>query len=50
MTRDEIVIFKNYDSEPAHPCWTMYGAFADPTAPADAPPRESIEVRVVVAL
>jgi len=50
MTRDEVIIFKNYDSDPSCPTWTMHGAFTDPPAPADAPPRESIEVRVVAAL
>jgi hypothetical protein len=50
MTRDEVIVFKNYDSAPSSPCWTMHGAFTDPTAPADAPPRESIEVRVIAVI
>jgi len=27
---------------------TLHSAFIDPTVPADAPPRESIEVRTLV--
>jgi len=50
MTRDEVIVFKNYDSDAAMPPFAFHGAFADPTAPPDALPRESIEVRVVAAL
>jgi len=50
MTRDEVIVFKNYDSAPTIPCWTMHGAFTDPSMPADAPPRESIELRVIAIL
>lgn len=50
MTRDEVIVFKNYDSDRQFPCWTVHGAFTDPTTPPDAPPRESIEVRVVALL
>lgn len=50
MTRDEVIVFKNYDSQPGLPSWTMHGAFTDPTTPPDAPPRESIEVRAMAVL
>lgn len=49
MTRDEVMVFKNYDSD--HPMPKsgagMHSSFNDPRTPEDAPPRESIEVRVV---
>lgn len=50
MTRDEVIVFKNYDSDPTKTPYSVHGAFIDPHAPADAPPRESIEVRVFAEL
>jgi hypothetical protein len=49
MTRDEVMVFKNYDSIDIMPKSGvgMHSSFNDPQTPADAPPRESIEVRVV---
>ena len=50
MTADEVVVFRSYDSERAdagEPFWTPHSAFVDPTVPADAPPRESLEMRAV---
>lgn len=49
MTRDEVLVFKNYDSMGLMPKngTGMHSSFNDPHTPADAPPRESIEVRVV---
>lgn len=45
MTPDEVLIFKSYDSE-ANPLQCVpHVAFNDPSCPADALPRESIEVR-----
>ena len=49
MTRDEALVFKVYDSEIDSPArWTAHTAFVNPAAPADAPPRESIEIRSFV--
>lgn len=45
MQADEALLFKCYDSDPSRlPCGG-HGAFADPTTPANALPRDSIEVR-----
>jgi hypothetical protein len=46
--RDEVAVFVHYDSERAEsPCTgaTPHTAFEDPATPADAPPRESLELR-----
>jgi hypothetical protein len=49
MTRDEILIFKCYDSATdGRSRFTAHGSFDDPTASANAPPRESIEIRSLV--
>jgi hypothetical protein len=45
MTTDEALLIKVYDSDEARARFSAHTAFADPTAPADAAPRESIEVR-----
>jgi hypothetical protein len=49
MTRDETMVFKNYDSAALMPGngVGMHSSFHDPHTPAHAPPRESIETRVV---
>ena len=49
MTRDETMMFKNYDSAALMPAngVGMHSSFHDPHTPAHAPPRESIETRVV---
>ncbi len=48
MTREEAVVFKCYDSEDdGRARWTPHGSFEDPATPADAPPRQSIEVRTL---
>ena len=46
MTRDEVLIFKQYDSAMAG--HTPHAAFQHPQAPADAPLRESIEIRCLL--
>ena len=49
MTPDEALLLKCYDS--ATDGRTRFGphtAFIDPTTPADAAPRESIELRTLV--
>ena len=45
MTADEAVLFKTNDSDPARAHCIPHVAFDDPLAPADAPPRVSIEMR-----
>jgi len=48
MRRDEAIVFKVYDSlKDGRARWTAHTAFADPTAPANARPRESIEIRTL---
>jgi len=49
ITRDEALVFKVYDSKADDPVrWTAHTAFVNPTAPPDAPQRESIEIRSFV--
>ncbi|GAA6042582.1 hypothetical protein JCM8097_003142 [Rhodosporidiobolus ruineniae] len=50
MTPQECVVFKIYDSlnQPGISQLTPHSAFVNPTAPADALPRQSIEVRALV--
>lgn len=46
MRRDEVLLIKTYDSETdGRARFTIHTAFDDPTAPADAPARLSIESR-----
>ena len=48
MARDEAVVFKVFDSEKdGRARWTAHTSFDDPTSPADAPGRESIEMRTL---
>ena len=47
MRPDEIFAFKLCDSEPGRVQWTGHTAFDDPTSPADAAPRQSIEIRTI---
>jgi hypothetical protein len=49
LERDEVILLKCYDSkEDGRARFTAHSAFDDPTSPADAAPRESIEVRALV--
>lgn len=50
MTRDEVLLWKGYDSAevPLRP--TLHTAFDHPDTPADAPQRMSVEVRVLCLL
>lgn len=49
MTPEEVLVIKGYDSaEDGRARFTPHAAFDDPTTPADAPPRESIEVRTLL--
>jgi hypothetical protein len=46
MRPDEAIVFKVYDSEKdGRARFTAHTSFEDPTTPADAPPRQSIEMR-----
>ena len=46
MRRDEALVFKVYDSaRDGRARFTAHTSFVDPTTPADAPPRQSIEAR-----
>jgi len=47
MQPDEVLAFKLFDSDRSRVQWTGHTAFEDPTAPPNAPPRESIEVRTI---
>ncbi|MGF1503178.1 MAG: CmcJ/NvfI family oxidoreductase [Paracoccaceae bacterium] len=48
MSRDEALIFKGFDSRTdGRARLSIHTAFDDPTTPADAPPRESIEIRAL---
>jgi len=49
MRVDEALLLKCYDSETdGRARFAPHTAFRDPTTPADAPPRESIELRTLV--
>ncbi len=48
MRPDEALVFKVYESlSDGRARWTAHTAFADPTAPPHARPRESIEIRTL---
>ena len=46
----EIFAFKLFDSEPDAVQFTAHSAFDDPNTPADAAPRQSIEIRTIAYL
>ncbi|KQX19113.1 MULTISPECIES: CmcJ/NvfI family oxidoreductase [unclassified Sphingomonas] len=45
MGRDDLLIFKTNESDPTRAHHVLHTAFEDPTAPASAPPRVSLELR-----
>jgi hypothetical protein len=47
MQADEAMLLKCYDSDPSQARFTAHSAFDDPTSPAEAPARESVEVRTL---
>jgi len=47
MQRDEALLIKVFDSDTRVARFSAHSAFDDPSAPAGAPPRESIEVRTL---
>jgi hypothetical protein len=48
MRAHEVLLLKCYDSDAHCARFTAHSSFDDPTSPADAPARESIEVRTLV--
>ena len=49
MTREEAIVFKVFDTDPAAGVpFTAHSAIDDPATPPDAPIRESIEMRALV--
>jgi hypothetical protein len=47
MRREEVLVFRLCDSDPAAPQWTAHTGFRDPTSPPGARPRQSVEVRTL---
>jgi hypothetical protein len=47
MSRDEVLVFKTNDSDPAHPHHVPHTAFNDPACPPGVTPRASLEMRVI---
>lgn len=47
MQPDEVLVFRLYDSDPRRTQLTAHTAFEDPGAAAGAPPRRSLEVRIL---
>ena len=45
MTPGEVLIFRNYNSDPSWPTPVPHVAFDDPSCPQSTPPRASIETR-----
>jgi hypothetical protein len=50
MTPDEVLLIKGWDSLDDRARFTPHGAFELPDTPADAAPRESIELRALVVI
>jgi hypothetical protein len=48
LTPSEAILIKSYESDPRAARFSPHCAFDDPTSPADAPARESIETRALV--
>jgi hypothetical protein len=47
MQIDEALLLKCFDSDPSKACFSAHSAFDAPRSPADAPPRESLEIRTL---
>lgn len=47
MERDELLVFKAFDSDVNAPSQVAHTAFADPSCPAGVTPRSSIEMRAI---
>jgi hypothetical protein len=50
MRPEEALVFKLFDSDPDAVQFTAHSAFEDPATPAEAAPRQSVEVRTVAFL
>ncbi|MXO70419.1 CmcJ/NvfI family oxidoreductase [Alteraurantiacibacter buctensis] len=50
MHPSEALVFKLFDSDPAAVQFTAHSAFNDPTAPPNAAPRQSVELRTIAFL
>ena len=50
LTREELLVFIGYDSDAKEHAPCVHSAFDDMNAPADAPPRQSIELRCVLVM
>jgi hypothetical protein len=50
LTREELLVFIGYDSDAKEHAPCAHSAFEDASAPADAPPRQSIELRCVLVM
>lgn len=48
MTREEVLVFKHFDSNKAVPAWRAAHTSVEIPGTADLPPRESFEVRAIV--
>lgn len=48
LTNQELLIFKQYDSDKSYPVRVPHTPFEDPSCPADAEPRVSIESRALL--
>jgi hypothetical protein len=48
MRTDEALLLKCFDSDERRTQFTAHSAFQDPTSPANAAPRESIEARTIL--
>jgi hypothetical protein len=46
MTRDEVIVFKDFDSDARHPCRVPHTAFEDPTCPPGVPARVSLDLQL----
>lgn len=49
MQPDEVLLLKNWDSDPHRAAYTAHTGFRNPRAPDTTVPRESIELRTLVA-
>lgn len=47
MTKDEVLLLKTYDSDASPFIPPMHTSFDDPSTPDDAPPRTSIDARIL---
>lgn len=46
MSRDEVIVFKDFDSDGRYPCRVPHTAFDDPTCPPGVPARVSLDLQL----